>query len=108
MNDILMIFLVLLILAIAIRFIVLVLKTDGLIDSFKRLILVYSKAFKDTITYPIRFKILKYRCNKIIKLCHIGYLSRYEARTICKRLMDRHNEKYFKNYMNFDKYVDKN
>lgn len=31
-----------------------------------------------------------------------------EAKVICDRLIDRHNKKCFKNYINFDEYVDKN
>lgn len=111
MNEILLNLLVILIsvamAAVASIVTIWIIESDGLIKSIKRLILVYSKALKDTVTYPIRFKILKYRCNRIIRLGHIGYLSRNEAKIIGNRLIDRHYEKYGKNYMNFDKYMDK-
>lgn len=102
-----MLIVVALALIIVARFIVLILKTEGLIESLKRLILVYSKALKDTVTYPIRFKILKFRCNRIIKLGRIGYLSHNEAKIIVNRLINQHYEKFGKNYMNFYQYMDK-
>lgn len=110
MNDIL-INLILIVLSVPIgaaaSIITLAFLEPDLINSIKRCICVYSKLVKDFITYPIKLRILKYRCNRIIRLGHIGYLSRNEAKIIGNRLIDRHYEKYGKNYMNFDKYMDK-